>query len=741
MQETFVLDGVTYRDLGNGEVEVVAVAPAPTARGRVIELPRDPLELAREARAQEDQAMQRAAADRSAGAAERTAAATEQTAERQGRNDNFSQVTRLAGDFNAEPAVKSYRVAMAQLGQALSTGEGPQADLALTYAFAKAMDPDSVVRESEQGMVSSSQPWFRAAVENVRKQFGADGAGSFTPEARDALRRQIINSVQQRAEVYNARRAFYEQQAQTFGIDPQLVVGQHDAAPFMPALTAFEERQRQSERQSDLPEGISEEEAATHIGRLGEADPNTFQGSHLGQGLQGVNEGLANLAGAPVDLVTGAVNLIPRGLNAIANTDIPLIENPVAGSQWWQNRLQDIGSIGGESSDPTKQFIRRVGESVGSSAVPLARGMTIPGYLGQLGIGAGGGIGAATAQQVAPGNPYAEMLGEVAGGVGAGLGIARHAQGVAQRGIEAQIPTTQQLREQAGEMYRGAEARGVTASPTQTQALADALRQALADEGQVSPTGRISEVYPKAREALQLADDYAGQQMTPTQLQTVRKVLTDTGASPDRTERRLGSILTDAFDSWAEPIAPELPAARDVASRYLNAETLEEARELAGARAGQFTGSGFENALRTDYRAIDRNTIRGRDRYPDALREAIENVSRGTPGSNLARNIGRFAPTGPVSAAATLGVPTAIGSAVLGGPAGVALGVGAGALGTAGRVAATRMGIRNADIAELIARNGGPIEQAPMIPAAFGDIGARLAAVLQAKYLAERQQQ
>ncbi|HYF34459.1 MAG TPA: hypothetical protein VD994_04140 [Prosthecobacter sp.] len=182
--------------------EGVTIAPAPP----------DPSKVRAESREEERLRLAREAAERDArgeGRAERGEERSERGEARDITNDRFSHVTKLAGDYNADPSVKAYRVAISQLGQALQTGRGPQADLALTYAFAKAMDPESVVRESEQGMVTSSQPWFQAAVENVKKQFGMDNAGSFTPEAREALRRQIANSVAQRVKVYDARRDYY----------------------------------------------------------------------------------------------------------------------------------------------------------------------------------------------------------------------------------------------------------------------------------------------------------------------------------------------------------------------------------------------------------------------------------------------------------------------------------------------------------------------------------------------------
>lgn len=464
-----------------------------------------------------------------------------------------------------------------------------------------------------------------------------------------------------------------------------------------------------------------------------------YGNSYLGQGLSGANEGLASVLGAPADITAAALNLIPKGINAVANTSIPMLPDPIGGGEWWKARLHDLGSIQGVSDDPSKQFVRRVGESVGAAAIPAG----FAGSLGKAGAGLlsglGGGLGAATAQQVSPNNPLAEILGEVVGGGLTGTGILKATQRSAQQGIRAAVPTVPQLRDQASELYRAAESRGVVAGPGETQDLADNFRKALTDEGRISPTGRISEVYPKAKEAAQLIDDYAGQTMNPTQMQTVRQVVGDALSSPEKAERRLGSILTDVFDQWANPMAPELSQARNVASRYLTAEQLGKARELAGARASQFTGSGFENALRTEYRGLDRAAIKGNERFTGDVTDAIEKVARGTPMSNAMRGLGRMAPTGPVSGMASI-VP-GLGLASVGSPGlgGVIGGTIAG-LGIGGRVAATRMGIKAADDAELIARNGGALQQAPLFPSAFKDYAAMLAAVQQAKYLTEQQQ-
>lgn len=669
---------------------------------------------------------------------------------REGRdveNKGGEFLLKIANDYNADPAVKAYRVAIGQFAQALGTGSGAQADLALTYAFAKAMDPDSVVREAEQGMVTESQPWFQATVERAKKQFGMDGAGNYTPETREALRKQISNSVAQRAKVYDARRNYYEQQAGAIGVDPRVVIGEHDAVPFLPAIQGWADRvnnvdagegaeapPRGPPTSNEAPDGQvllgygQNEDGAPYpiYGEPGTTPDGQWQAPAY-QAISGVNEGIASTLGLPIDIPNLLDTGMVRGANALFGTDLKTAdevartttgEDSLGSGGWWQNRSKDWGLAGPPPTTGTGAFLRRTGQSVGAAAVPL---LGAGGSLGKTALGglasAGGGAGAATAQQVLPGNPAAEFAGEMLGSVGVGGPMAIAGRATRQNAANAAVPTTQQLRDQAGQIYRQAEARGVTADPAQTQDLADAMRMTLARDGRVSPTGRISEVYPKAREGMQLIDDYAGQPMSPTQLQTARAVIADGLASADRSERRIAGNLLDTFDNWAQPLAPELPQARDIASRYLTAEKLEQARELAGSRAGQFTGSGFENALRTEYRALDRAAIKGSQRFSDDVTGAIEDVSRGTPYSNTMRAIGRFAPTGPVSAGLGIGGPATLG-AYLGGPAGaVALGGGAALVSGGARQLATRAGINNATRAEMIARNGGRLAEVPLMNA------------------------
>ena len=703
-------------DAQGNAVRLVEAAPA--QGGQMLTLPQDPRAAAEEAR--------KAAAE----------GRSNQSADIAVSNANLSQTTNIADAYNADPTVKSYRVAIQSLGQALNTGEGPQADLALTYAFAKAMDPDSVVRESEQGMVTSSQPWFTATVEQVKKQFGMDGAGNFTPEARDQLRRQILNSVDQRQRVYDARREYFQNQAAALGVDPEIVLGAHDKAPYLQDLEVYNARLNAPDAGGIVPDAADGEVLTGTVTDDRPRGPGDYQSSYLGQGMSGVNEGLAGTLGAPVDLATMAMNLVPQGLNALTNSNLPMIENPAGGSEWFKDAMGNW-AIYDQTDDPTKQFTRRVGESLGAAAVPLGGAA---GSLANAGrgaaIAAGGGVGAATAQQAFPGNPWAEMGGEMLGGGLTGLGAMQNARKVAQREIEGQIPTIPELQEQASGLYRRAEQNGVSADPMMTQQFADDFRDTLRREGQLGPAGRISDAPSNTNKAHNLIEQYAGQPMRPTEMDTIRRVISDGRSSPDASDQRLSRILLDQFDDFVRPLAPEFDQARDVSSRYLQAQDLEQARELAGASASQFTGSGFENALRREYRALDRGTIKGREWFEPDVSEAIQNVSRGTTLSNLARGVGKLAPTGVVSGGIGMGVPSALGMSALG-PAGAAIGPLVGGIGAGGRMAATNMGIRNADIAELTARNGGAIEQAG-VPEAFTNLAAILAAVRLPQYQTEQ---
>ena len=447
-------------------------------------------------------------------------------------------------------------------------------------------------------------------------------------------------------------------------------------------------------------------EIAQQLGAAGSVDgAKPESGGYGSQILSGLMEGATGALGFPIDAANAAVGLGMQGVNALFGTDFKPSETPLGGSAGLRQGL----AIDPISDQMGHQVARRVAQSVGGAAVPVLGGGGTAGQMAAgLGTATGGGFGAAAMQQLLPDNIGAEILGEVVGAAGTGAAIQGIANSLTRRAAEKSVPTIEALKDQASDLYRQAEGRGVVAGPNVTQGLADDITKIARDNELITPTGRVSEAYPKAKEAMQLMQDYAGYDMNPTQMQVIRETLSDAAFGTGGREGRIAKKMLSKFDDFTAPLAPELSSARDVSSKYLKAGELEKLRELAGSRASQFSGSGFENALRTEYRNLDRRIIKGQSQgwSPDQI-EAIQNVSRGTPLQKAARNVGKLAPTGVVSGGMTAGVPYYIGS-TMGGP-----GVGAAAAGATmgagfiGRDVATRMGLRNAEIAELLARSGG----------------------------------
>lgn len=463
---------------------------------------------------------------------------------------------------------------------------------------------------------------------------------------------------------------------------------------------------------------LSERETAGHysLDERGLTPSTPYGESYFAQGTSGLNEGLANVLGAPIDLSNAAIGLGMKGINTIAGTNLQPSAEPLGGSAGLKKSLTEIGSIRPPTDEGGKQFLRRTMQSVGSAAVPA---LGVAGAAAQplvtigsiLAQGLGGGLSAATANQVLPGNQTADMLADFLGGLGTSSALTGAKKMADTAALQAKIPTVQKLEAQASAKYALAEKNGVTASQKQTQALSTDMRKIASDEGLISPTGRVSEAYPKAKEAIRLMEDYSQGNMSVPQMQTVRKVLSDAAKSADDAERRMASIMLKKFDDFTSPLAPPLSEARQLYHAAKNAEKLETARELAASRAGQFSGSGYQNALQTEYRGIDRNIIKGNERgFSPAEEAAIGKVANGTPVSRAARNVGRMAPTGPVSFMASAGLPYAIGSSIGGPPLGAAAATVTSGLGYLGRGIATKLGSQAADQAELLARNsGGPV--------------------------------
>lgn len=121
--------------------------------------------------------------------------------------------------------------------RALNAQHTPQGDLSLIYAYAKIMDPESVVREGEANSVSQSDTIAGRAIARLNKELGA--GGTFSSEARRNLLLEMRNAVGVLNAEYIQARQMYGEMAKGYGLSPQEAIGPHKGLPFSKADAKF----------------------------------------------------------------------------------------------------------------------------------------------------------------------------------------------------------------------------------------------------------------------------------------------------------------------------------------------------------------------------------------------------------------------------------------------------------------------------------------------------------------------
>lgn len=268
-------------------------------------------------------------------------------------------------------------------------------------------------------------------------------------------------------------------------------------------------------------------------------------------------------------------------------------------------------------------------------------------------------------------------------------------------------PTLDNLKQQAGRLYKKADNIGLVITKNSADSAVADLNATL------TSAGFRPRMHPKVSVALdEIAQDAAKGDLTLQQLQQLRRVAQAAGKSAEPDEQRLGGILVGKIDAYMENLKPGdvvsgdaeqasavLKQARNLWSRYRKGEVIENLLERAEISAPNFSGSGAENAIRTEFRALAKNAKKMR-MFTEEEQAAIKKVAKGGPLGNTLRMLGKFAPTGIVSTALSGGTGAAIG-----GPLGaVALPV----AGLAARQGATAVTLGNARAASELVRRGAP---------------------------------
>ena len=279
------------------------------------------------------------------------------------------------------------------------------------------------------------------------------------------------------------------------------------------------------------------------------------------------------------------------------------------------------------------------------------------------------------------------------------------------------VPTKSELKASSQQAYTDAKNAGATVTPQSFAKKTADLTNYLKKEG------LNKDLTPDAVAALKALSEHKGP-LTIEQLDTYRKIASaaQSKAFMNKADARLAGKIVEAIDDYAEKLGPQdiiggnakaavesLGEARGLWSRYRKTEAIDDLMKRAELRATQFSGSGLENAIRTEFRQLAMNSKKMRG-FSEAEKAAIKKVAAGGPIENGLRMIGKAAPTGIVSA----GMGTGAGLAI-GGP------VGAVAVPVAGAIArkgAEKMTMNNAARASEVMRRGpnNPMPTGPILP-------------------------
>lgn len=184
-------------------------APVPLAQIRpIIAAPRDPNEAAQEARAEVGTGI------------------NVSSEARQGREEVRKAILDLQTRFRSDDNVKKYEGALPNYVAALKTQPTNAGDALLVYHLTKTVDPGSTVGAGDMETMSAADARIPALAQKWLTELRISN-GKFTPEAREGLRLELRELLNQREQAYMATRDLYSElaQSQEFGVRPELVVG------------------------------------------------------------------------------------------------------------------------------------------------------------------------------------------------------------------------------------------------------------------------------------------------------------------------------------------------------------------------------------------------------------------------------------------------------------------------------------------------------------------------------------
>lgn len=391
-------------------------------------------------------------------------------------------------------------------------------------------------------------------------------------------------------------------------------------------------------------------------------------GDVLKEGGKGLLRGAASFAGDIGEAVMGPFG--PSKHFANLKADFGLGERPQP-EPTYGAQISKAAGIEPSPQTTAGKYVGATGEVLGNPATYLG-----PGSLAlKAGAGAAGALASEGAGQLAQGAGMEglEPVARVAGGLVGGAGTATIAAERNLSKLAAQLPTPKNIYDAANAGYDMLKKSNTRISP---QGTADLLNTVKTDLHADHFRDYLAPATYRAIE--ELAVNGAA---TVGDLDGVRRVLNRISPTANPTDKEAANRAIRAIDDYLINVDPAHiisgDPARDAAilkhaqgnwALHKQLELLDDASIKGQHRAG-VSGSGANriNTARQEVRKILDSDKKSRG-MSDAVKEKMEEIVMGTWLTNRARQIGKFSPSGPVSA--TTSILTGLGA---GAPAGAAV--------------------------------------------------------------------
>lgn len=478
-------------------------------------------------------------------------------------------------------------------------------------------------------------------------------------------------------------------------------------------------------------------------------------GAGADQFSSGLNEGIASFAGAPVDMATALINGLVQRPQFTDTTDYenfngkvtaapagmsPGIENPVGGSATMRGLMDPLISDTAPQTMP-QRYLRRGGQELGFGIPAAMTGMAIPGYGTAAREGleysgsalkdmlraatspymatsvagdAGAALAGQTSREIAPDNATADFIASLIGGGGAAYGASRMTPET------VPVQSLDELKASNADKWSAVRASPDVLTEEATARLSPELAEMLKANRATNPN-----LFPRANATV---EDIAA--LPPRSLYEVEEArrLAGRNVAANADEASVGVAMKKTIDDYLTSLGPDdvrgadpeasialMRDARKGTHQAYKADEIDNKAMRAETRAATTgTGGNEVNAMRQNVRTVfDRErdpTLRGKSGgyTPDEM-AAMEKVVMGDTRQNIARLLGRMAPTSgalPLAMTGFGGASGATAALATGNPL-LAIPALAGGIGEVSKAMAERM--TRKDIEKLMATitNGG----------------------------------